>query len=151
MQPITSVVTTPARPAAAAAGVREPSDVQRADEQQEQKKRPAVDEYIPGEEREPSGCYRPGRDENGEPKIIFDAPEREQQPEGERCICSTDKVDREIEKLKKQKQQLEQKLNTETDETRRRELEASLSQIEQELKQKDNDNYRRQHATYTFT
>ena len=70
MQPITSVVTTPARPAAAAAGVREPSDVQRADEQQEQKKRPAVDEYIPGEEREPSGCYWPGRDENGEPKEV---------------------------------------------------------------------------------
>ena len=34
---------------------------------------------------------------------------------GERCICSTDQVDREIEKLKEKKEDLEKKLNTETD------------------------------------
>ena len=61
--------------------------------------------------------------------------------------CNTDKVDREIEKLKKKQQELEQRLNTETGEAKIKDLEHQLSQVEQELKQKDNDTYRRQHAT----
>lgn len=63
--------------------------------------------------------------------------------------CNTDKVDREIEKLKKKQQELEQRLNTETDEVKIKDLERQLSQVEQELKQKDNDTYRKQNATYT--
>ena len=68
---------------------------------------------------------------------------------GETWECNTDKVDREIEKLKKKQQELEQRLNTETDEAKIKALERQLSQVEQELKQKDSDTYRRQHAVYT--
>ena len=60
--------------------------------------------------------------------------------------CNTDKVDREIEKLKKKQQELERRLGTETDEAKIKDLERQLSQVEQELRQKDNDTYRRQHA-----
>ena len=60
--------------------------------------------------------------------------------------CNTDKVDREIEKLKKKQQELEQRLGTETDEAKIKDLERQLAQVERELQQKDNDTYRRQHA-----
>lgn len=63
--------------------------------------------------------------------------------------CNTDKVDREIEKLKKKQQELEQRLNTETDEAKIKDLERQLSQVEQELKQKDSDTYRKQNASFT--
>lgn len=62
---------------------------------------------------------------------------------------STDKVDQEIKKLKKKQQELEQRLNTETDEAKIKDLERQLSQVEQELRQKDNDAYRRQHVQVT--
>ena len=68
---------------------------------------------------------------------------------GETWECNTDKVDREIEKLKKKQQGLEQRLNTETDEAKIKDLERQLAQVEQELKQKDNDTYRRQNASFT--
>lgn len=63
--------------------------------------------------------------------------------------CSTDKVDREIEKLKKQKAELEGKLSMEKDERKVQELERQLSQVERELSQKDNDTYRKQHMEMT--
>ncbi|NBI66102.1 hypothetical protein D1646_04595 [Pseudoflavonifractor sp. 60] len=75
-------------------------------------------------------------------------PERKKD-KGETWECNTDQVDREIEKLKKKQQELEQQLNTETDEAKIKDLERQLSQVEQELKQKDSDTYRRQHAVYT--
>ena len=56
-------------------------------------------------------------------------------------------MDREIEKLKKKKEELEQRLNTETDEAKIKDLERQLAQVERELNQKDNDTYRRQHTT----
>ena len=56
-------------------------------------------------------------------------------------------MDREIEKLKKRQQELGQRLNTETDEAKIKDLERQLAQVERELKQKDNDTYRRQHTT----
>lgn len=63
--------------------------------------------------------------------------------------CNTDKVDREIEKLKKKQQELEQRLGTETDEAKIKALERQLAQVKQELRQKDNDTYRKQHSTFT--
>ncbi|MCI8811285.1 MAG: hypothetical protein HFF84_14550 [Oscillibacter sp.] len=63
--------------------------------------------------------------------------------------CNSDKVDREIEKLKKKQKELEQRLNAETDEAKIKDLERQLAQVERELKQKDNDTYRRQHSTFT--
>lgn len=66
------------------------------------------------------------------------------------CTGNTDKVDREIEKLKKKKAELEQQLSSETDERKIKSLEKELAQVERELSQKDNDAYRRQHAVYTY-
>jgi len=57
----------------------------------------------------------------------------------------TDIVDREIEKLKNKKAQLEQQLYS-VGETKKKELEQELRQVEAELAQKDNDAYRRQNA-----
>lgn len=58
-------------------------------------------------------------------------------------------MDREIEKLKKKRQELERRLAAETDEARIKDLERQLAQVERELTQKDNDTYRRQHSTFT--
>ena len=136
--------------------------------------KPVMDEYVPEEPQEPSGRYWMGKDEDGQPKICFDAPERtadgpkqpEAPPEAEEpdpagqgtkgpegkkdkdevWDGNSDKVDREIEKLKKKKEELEQRLNTETDEAKIKTLGRQLDQVERELQQKDNDSYRRQHT-----
>ena len=66
----------------------------------------------------------------------------------EKCVTNTDKVDREIKKLKEKKQQLEQQIQSASgDEKKIRELEKKLAQVENELSQKDNDTYRRQNAS----
>ena len=125
--------------------------------------KPLVDEFV-REEHMPAGLYRMEKDEDGNPKIYFDDPDqaagekdeiRQEDPErvsgkkGEICRGSTDKVDREIEKLKKKKEELEAKLNTETDESKKKELESRLAQVERELRQKDNDTYRRRHTVFS--
>ena len=162
--------------------VQEPEE-----EPQSRQLKPVMDEYVPEEPQEASGRYWMGKDEDGQPKIYFDTPERAadapKQPEGapdakklnadapeaeepdqagqgakgperkkdkdEVWEGNSDKVDREIEKLKRKQQELEQRLNTETDEAKIKDLERQLSQVEQELRQKDNDAYRRQHAQVT--
>lgn len=123
------------------------------------------DEYISSEKsgKEPAGLYRLGHDGNGSRKIFFDDPNRSDRTEGkeqpkadgsrpgkpsEKCVTDTDKVDREIEKLKEKKQQLEQQIRSASgDEKKVRELERKLAQVESELSQKDNDTYRRQNAS----
>ncbi len=131
------------------------------------------DEYISSEKsgKEPTGLYRVGQDSDGRRKIFFDDPKKsdrtggQEQPKAdedskepkvgednpekpaEKWVGNTDKVDREIEKLKEKKQQLEQQIQSASgDEKKVKELEAKLAQIESELSQKDNDTYRRQHA-----
>ena len=141
--------------------------------------KPMMDEYVPEEKQEPSGRYWLGKDADGQPKIYFDDPERaadapQKQDElpdtdspdkdreadapgkkasngrkAETCTGSTDAVDREIEKLKKKKEELERQINSETDDTKIKELEKKLAQVESELRQKDNDTYRRQHSTFS--
>lgn len=104
-----------------------------------------TDAYIRGEQSgtKPSGLYRLGQDENGNPKVLFDDPKKP----AEQCTANTDQTDREIQKLKEERKQLEQQIKTASgDEKRVRELEKRLAQIENELSQKDNDAYRRQHA-----
>ena len=65
----------------------------------------------------------------------------------EKCTTNTDNVDREIERLKEDKKQLEQQIKVAAgDEEKMKELEKKLAQIEGELSQKDNDTYRRQNA-----
>ena len=101
------------------------------------------DEYISSEksDRMPSGLYRMGQDENGNPKVFYDDPKK--------CTANTDKVDREIEKLKRQKQQLEQQIRAASGEEQKvKELEKKLSQVESELSRKDNDTYRRQNTVF---
>ena len=172
MQSISGINSGAAQPSVPVAGVDELKKVQRPeDETQSRCQKPVMDEYVPEEKPEPSGRYWLGKDEDSKPKIYFDDPERAEDapdasdrdksaegPEksgsdknGQSCTCNTDKVDREIEKLKKQKQELEQQINRETDESKTEDLKAKLAQIEKELSQKDNDTYRRQHAVYTYS
>ncbi len=184
MTPISGVSTDAIRPLTTAEKVLGASKAQKPEEE-DRRLKPVMDEYIPEEPREPSGRYWMGRDEDGQPKIYFDDPERaadapkrpedapdarkpdapeEEEPEqagqgakgperkkeeDEVWECNTDKVDREIEKLKKKRQELEQRLNTETDEAKVEDLKRQLAQVERELKQKDNDTYRRQHSKVT--
>ncbi|MDE7198703.1 MAG: hypothetical protein K2O15_07445 [Lachnospiraceae bacterium] len=123
------------------------------------------DEYINSEKAgaKPAGLYRVGQDENGNRKIFYDDPKKSrnadgrEQPKaegdapaepGEKCTTDTDKVDREIRKLKEKKQQLERQLRSAAgDEKKTGELEKKLAQVESELGQKDTDTYRRQHAS----
>ena len=110
------------------------------------------DEYISSEKsgNKPSGLYRMGQDENGNPKVLYDDPKKAEKKPGagkaEECTTNTDAVDREIEKLKEEKRQLEQQIQAETDENKVKELEKKLVQVEVELSQKNNDTYRRQNA-----
>ena len=149
MQLISGISSGAAQPSVPIAGVDEPKKIRRPeDETQSHRQKPVMDEYVPEEKPEPSGRYRLGKDEDGKPKIDFDGPEKSgSDKDGQSCTCNTDKVDREIEKLKKQKQELEQQITRETDESKIEDLKAKLAQVEKELRQKDNDTYKRQHAT----
>ena len=186
MMPISGVNTGAVQPLTTAEKVLGASKVQKSEEESQGRQlKPVMDEYVRSEPQEPSGRYWMGKDEDGQPKIYFDDPERAadapKQPESapdakkpdadapeepdpagqgakgpegkkdkdETWECNTDKVDREIEKLKKKQQELEQRLGTETDEAKIKDLERQLSQVEQELKQKDNDTYRKQNASFT--
>ena len=175
MTPIFSL-NTAAQPLRAVNGTEKPAAVRRPGE--EDPARPAEprrDEYVPEEKREPSGRYWPGRDGDGQPRIYFDDPQRaadapeepaagseqdrgskapekkDRENKAERCTGDTGKVDREIEKLKRKRAELEQRLNTERDEAKREELERQLAQVEAELRQKDNDGYRRRNAVFSFS
>lgn len=136
---------------------------EKADGAEEGKETPVPkDEYISSEEsdRKPTGLYRLGQDENGNPKVLYDDPKKPanagkgsaSEALEEKCTGSTDQVDREIKQLKEEKKQLEQQIKTASgDEEKLKELEQKLSQVESELNQKDNDTYRRQHTVFTGT
>lgn len=159
MMPISDVTSGAVQPLTAPGKAVGTPEVQRPGEDaQVRTRRPAVDAYVPEEKREPSGLYWLGRDEDGQRKVYFDDPARPADaPEGpekaseneERWACKTDQVDREIESLKERRQELEQRLNSETDEAKVRDLERQLAQVERELEAKDSDAYRRQRASYT--
>lgn len=117
------------------------------------------DEYIPEEQLEPGGRYWPDRGEDGKLKIHYDDPDKSEpdsvktnksNPDSKPEIChgSTEKVDREIERLKKEQMELKQKISSESDEMKIKELKSRLEQVERELRQKDNDTYRRQHTVF---
>lgn len=131
------------------------------------------------EDKRKAGVYRVAYDENGKAKIQFDDPDRvSEKEEGklpdkvkgtseeeeedkesktkkakgkkvESCRGNTDKVDQEIEKLKKKRDQLKQRIHTEKDEVKAEELKKQLAQVESELKRKDNDAYRRRHTVFS--
>ena len=111
--------------------------------EKEQKAASLYDTYVPEDKsvKQSAGIYRLAHEEDGTPKIEFDRPE-----ETEETTTNTDAVDREIEALKKEKEQLEHQLNAATDPAAAEKLEKQLAQVESELRQKDNDSYRRQNA-----
>lgn len=82
-----------------------------------------------------------------------DKPEKadksEKKAKTERCVGNTDQVDREIEKLKKKKEQLKQQINTCEDPEKAEKLKKELALVENELRQKDNDGYRRSHTVFS--
>ena len=95
--------------------VKRTSHEQRAEDKSEGVPIPK-DEYISSEKSgsKPSGLYRLGQDENGNPKVMYDDPKRaakakyvqpkeEPAKKAEKCTTNTDNVDREIEKLKEEK------------------------------------------------
>ena len=139
--------------------VKESSQDQRGEDKNEGIPVPK-DEYISSEKSgsKPSGLYRLGQDENGNPKVMYDDPKRvakakdvqpkeEPAKKAEKCTTNTDNVDREIEKLKEEKKQLEQRIKAAAgDKEKVKVLEKKLAQIEGELSQKDNDTYRRKNA-----
>ena len=139
--------------------VKEASQDQRGEDKNEGIPVPK-DEYISSEKSgsKPSGLYRLGQDENGNPKVMYDDPKRvakakdvqpkeEPAKKAEKCTTNTDNVDREIEKLKEEKKQLEQQIKAAAgDKEKVKGLEKKLAQIEGQLSQKDNDTYRRQNA-----
>lgn len=139
--------------------VKEASQDQRGEDKNEGIPVPK-DEYISSEKSgsKPSGLYRLGQDENGNPKVMYDDPKRvakakdvqpkeEPAKKAEKCTTNTDNVDREIEKLKEDKKQLEQQIKAAAgDKEKVKVLEKKLAQIEGQLSQKDNDTYRRQNA-----
>ena len=139
--------------------VKEASQDQRGEDKNEGIPVPK-DEYISSEKSgsKPSGLYRLGQDENGNPKVMYDDPKRvakakdvqpkeEPAKQAEKCTTNTDNVDREIEKLKEEKKQLEQQIKAAAgDKEKVKVLEKKLAQIEGELSQKDNDTYRRKNA-----
>ena len=112
------------------------------------------DEYIPSDKDEPIGIYAVSQDEDGDPKINYNFPEKtdkgsdnmpERSESSTSCTTNTDNVDRDIKQLKEQAQQLKQRINS-AEGTERERLEKQLKSIQGELFKKDNDNYRRQHA-----
>ena len=72
------------------------------------------DEYIKSENSSDtaSGLYKVVPDENGSYKILYDDPKAEASKSSEEeCTVNTDKADREIKKIKENKEQLEQQIN----------------------------------------
>ena len=109
---------------------------------------PRFDSYIHEEPAEDAGIYKAEYNENGLRTIKFqeaDETETSQKVKSSKTTMDTEKVDREIEKLKQAKEQLERRIAV-ADEKNREVLEAELLNVETQLRQKDNDTYRRQHA-----
>lgn len=160
MMPVSGVNTGTAKPLAAVEEVNEKPNVQEPEEKEKERlPRPIKDQYISEEKEEPIGRYWLEEDEDGKRKVHFDSPDQDKEAKGpdkkepekktERCVGNTDKVDREIEKLRRKQKELKQQINSETDEAKIKELEGKLAQVERELRQKDNDGYRRSHTVFS--
>ena len=85
MQSISGINSGAAQPSVPVAGVDELKKVQRPeDETQSRCQKPVMDEYVPEEKPEPSGRYCLSKDENGKPKIYFDAPDASDASDGDK-------------------------------------------------------------------
>lgn len=164
MESLSNIIFPAASSPADTARVKDPSPLPPSEKETgDRPLKPAMDQYIPEEPREPAGRYWLGKDEDGRLHIHFDDPERAEEspkdegserkpagPQEERVTGSTDQVDREIERLKKEKEELERQIHAASDPQKAKELEKKLAQVERELRQKDNDAYRRQHTSFSF-
>lgn len=115
------------------------------------------DEYVPSEEDKPIGLYIVSEDEDGMPVVEYDMAEaapkkaedgKSEEEKSESCTCNTDRVDREIEKLREKQEQLEQQLRSAEGE-KAEQLQRQLESVSAELALKDNDTYRRQNAVFS--
>ena len=109
----------------------------------EQSKDPVYDEYAPEDKaaHQPIGLYEIVPDEDGHPSVRFDDPDK-----AEQTTTNTDRVDRELEQLRKKAEELQQQYQRAAGPQQAQQLHKQLQQVENELRQKDNDAYRRQHA-----
>lgn len=109
---------------------------------------PDYDEFVPEDKTglEHSGFYEPVSGEDG-PGLRFDAPEDEAKPsdKAEQTTMNTDRVDRELEKLRAEQEKLSGQLRSASPEDAEK-LQKRLSRIQNELRQKNTDAYRRAHA-----
>ena len=121
-----------------------------------------VDTYEAQPPQQSAGVYQVTHDENGRRIIQVDEscetaqgqPKAKPQDESEKpnivkTTVNTDKVDKEIEKLKQTQTQLEQKIAAAKEPEEKEKLETQLVQVNAELKAKDNDTYRQQHMEIT--
>jgi len=77
MEPISDMSAGVKYPLSTVAGVKEPPNApQPQDKTRDNSIAPAKDTYIPRERQEPTGLYRLGKDEKGQPKVYFDDPNR---------------------------------------------------------------------------
>ena len=71
---------------------------------------------------------------------------KDKEAKAEKTTTDTDSVDKEIERLKEKKAELEQTLRT-ADEAKRQQIEAELNQVNAELLLKTTESYRREHSS----
>ena len=150
------MIRVDARPMDYASGIREGQDKKAEPQEQKEEKalrnsgrKPDLDQYIP---EKAGDSLEEDKNKVGEPEKKPDndgLKNKDSGPKTEKCTGNTDKVDREIEKLKKRKKELEIQLLTEEDAGKSISLEVELAQVERELSQKDNDAYRRQHTVFS--
>lgn len=141
---------------------------------------PRFDEYVKNDKVvSGAGIYSVERDENGNPVVVFENPEKpsqespdpakppaegekpeivkskssaeDEKPVIEKCTVNTDRVDAEIKKLKEQLQTIQKQLSQAENAEEQEALKKQLTTIEAELRAKDNDAYRKQNATYTYS
>lgn len=121
----------------------------------EQEKEENRDEYISSEEKKPIGLYSVSPDDDGGRRVTYDAPDNSAErsetrgnDDAETATANTDKVDREIKKLREKSQALSDKLRSADPESADR-IRSELDAVSRELAQKDNDLYRRQNTVFS--
>ncbi len=124
------------------------------------------DRYAPEKPTKGAGLYSMGKDEDGNPVLRFDSPdkakeaakeeqaarqaaeEREEERAKPRTVTNTDRVDRELQELREEAEELAQKLRTATGKEAES-IQQKLTLAKIELRIKDNDTYRRANAQVT--
>ena len=136
------------------------------------------DRYAPEKTTKGAGLYSMGKDEDGNPVLRFDSPDKAKEAAGEktpkeekeaakeeqaarqaaeereaeraktRTVTNTDRVDRELQELREEAEELAQKLRTATGKEAES-IQQKLTLAKIELRIKDNDTYRRANAQVT--